>query len=114
MRVRKELPEGPWKPVRAHECYSGPYFNIEPEERAEYDARPFIGIEAADGTRLVCAHDCFEFKPGVAELFAAVPELLEALRSACDALHESGQEWAYCEEGNLCPGCAAISKGVKL
>lgn len=74
---RFPITKGPWKAVRSHEEFAGPYFDIDPEERAEYDARPFTGIESAAGQKVVTAHDLFEFKKADALAIAKVPELLE-------------------------------------
>ena len=56
----------PYKACKSHEDFNGPYFDIEEEDRAEYDAKPYTSIESASG--IVCtAHDLFTFKPGDAE-----------------------------------------------
>lgn len=75
---------GPWKACRSHEEYVGPYFDIDPDEKVGYDARPFTHIESADGTTVSAAHDLFEFKTPNALLMAASPELLAALRICVD------------------------------
>lgn len=84
----RPYPPTPWKACRAHEGYDGPYFEIDdPDERAEYDARPFVSIEAVDGTRVVSAHDCFKFKTRrLARLLACAPDLERALRETTEAL----------------------------
>lgn len=72
----------PWKPLRSHEDSSGPMFDIEPSERAEYDAKPFVKIEAADGSTVCTAHDLFEFAPGVAEQIVRAVNSHDALVQA--------------------------------
>ncbi len=54
-------------PLRAHEDTDGPYFDIEPDEQADYDARPFVRLATTEGETVATAHDLFEFKPGDAE-----------------------------------------------
>jgi hypothetical protein len=71
---------GPWKPCRAHENFDGTYWPIEPEDRAEYDARPYTSIEAAAGV-VANAHDLFTFKAADARLIAAAPDMLAALEA---------------------------------
>lgn len=97
--------QGPVKPYRSHEGIDGPYFDIDEDERAEYEAHPFTSILAADGSTVVTAHDCFTFQPGDAEHICAcwnaceginpeaVPEMLEALeaiRAEIEALVTDG------------------------
>jgi len=72
----------PYKACKAHEGFNGPYFDIEPEDQAEYDAKPYTSIESAEG--IVCnAHDLFTFKPGDAEFIVkacnSYEELVDAL-----------------------------------
>lgn len=77
---------GPWKACRNHECYEGAYFEIDPEDEAEYAAKPFTRIEAR--TRVVAAaHDLFEFDREDAAFIAsanpaAILELLDRLDAA--------------------------------
>lgn len=85
---RETYTPGPWKACRAHEGFDGPYYDIDPDERAEYDAKPFVSIEAKGGERVTNAHDLFTFKPANARLIAAAPELLEALKALRAAVIE--------------------------
>lgn len=77
---------GPWRPCRSHEEYDGPLFDIDPEEQAEYDDRPFVRVEAADGTVVASAHDLFTFSEANARLIAAAPDLLAAADEALSVL----------------------------
>lgn len=70
-----------WKACRSHEDFNGPLWDIPPEEKEEYDRRPFVRIEAADRT-ITAAHDLFEFRPEDVRKIEAVPEMLESLRDA--------------------------------
>lgn len=77
---------GPWKPARAHEDYNGPLWDLDEEDRASYEARPFTGIASPSGT-VFNAHDLFEFRnPADAHLIAAAPELLAALEETLSRL----------------------------
>jgi hypothetical protein len=69
---------GRWLPARSHEDHTGPLFDIDAEERAQYDARPFTQILSATGETAVTAHDLFKFRSSVdAAVIAKVPELLQ-------------------------------------
>lgn len=78
---------GEWKPCRAHEGYEGAYFHIDPEEQAEYDACPFVSIDAPTGT-VVKAHDLFELERANANFIALAHNLMPALLEAVKALEE--------------------------
>lgn len=82
---------GPWKACRAHEDFNGPYFDIDPEERAEYENRPYTSIDSKAG-RVVNAHDLFTFKPENAEAIALLPDLVSALQDAAYTLNTSEYE----------------------
>lgn len=73
---------GEWRPCREHEAFDGPMFDIDDDERQEYESRPFVRICAAPGN-VTTNHDLFVFKPGNAELIAlahnTIPLLLEAV-----------------------------------
>lgn len=72
---------GTLRPLRAHEDFDGPYFEIEPEEKAEYDARPYVRLATATAT-VATAHDLFEFKPGDAERLCLCWNTLEGFDNA--------------------------------
>lgn len=75
---RFPITPGPWVPVRRHEDEKGPMFDIDPDERAEYDARPYTGIVNAAGQTVCTAHDIFQFHNATdAKAMAKVPELLQ-------------------------------------
>ena len=83
----------PYKACKSHEDFDGPYFDIEEEERAEYDARPYTSIDSASG--LVCtAHDLFTFKPGDAEFIVKAcnnyQEMRNLLARAMEELYTAG------------------------
>lgn len=80
----------PWKPCRAHEDYQGPMFDIEPDEKASYEARPFVKIISVNGENVASAHDLFEFKKEDALLIAAAPEMLAMLKAANEAFFVIG------------------------
>lgn len=80
---------GPWKACRSHEDFNGPMWDIDDDERAEYEAKPFVSIEAESAT-VMCAHDLFEMRPANARLIAAAPDLLAALQAVADYLPVSG------------------------
>jgi hypothetical protein len=71
---------GPWKPCRSHVGFDGPYYEPDPDEVAEFNAKPFVRIEAATGS-VAAAHDLFEFEKADATLMAASPEMLAALKA---------------------------------
>jgi len=108
----------PYKACKSHEDFDGPYFDIEEEERAEYDARPYTSIDSASG--LVCtAHDLFTFKPGDAEFIVKACNshagLVRQLESAYTALlMNDGPERASMEYQALlifCRGAIASARG---
>lgn len=72
---------GEWKPCRDGEDFDGPYFEIEDEDRVEFEARPFTSIRSSSGT-VAAAHDLFTFRGADAEFIALahnlMPQLLEA------------------------------------
>ena len=75
----------PYKACKSHEDFNGPYFDIEEEDRAEYDAKPYTSIESASG--IVCnAHDLFTFKPGDAEFIVKACNSHDALVEALEGL----------------------------
>lgn len=77
---------GEWKPCKDHEDFDGEYFDIEPGERAAFDARPITGIEAASGG-VARAHDLFEFKTADAQFIALAHSLMPHLLGAVEALN---------------------------
>lgn len=82
MRTLENLPL-PWILCRDHEDVGVPRWQLDPEDVAEYESRPYVRIEAANGERVTNNHDLFEFEdPGVARLLAAAPVLLQALELA--------------------------------
>lgn len=81
---------GPWKACRGHENYEGPYWDIEPDEQAEYEAKPFTSIKAANGDTVANAHDLFEFEAANAHLIALAPEMAELLRDLHNAVTYDG------------------------
>ncbi|HQR20095.1 MAG TPA: hypothetical protein PKV98_04470 [Burkholderiaceae bacterium] len=83
---------GPWKACRSHEDYNGPMWELDEDERADYDARPFVRIEASDGSTVTTAHDLFEFKPANAALVQAAPKLYEALAAIVDGYNSGTHE----------------------
>lgn len=102
-RLAQAATPGPWKACRSHECYEGTYFEIDPEDEAEYAAKPFTHIQARAGA-VTEAHDLFEFDRKDAEFIAAanpeaITELLdrlEAWENVFDHLgtpDEVGNEW---------------------
>lgn len=80
MTEKQKHTTGPWKPCRSHEMFDGPMYDIEPDEAADYDAKPYVRIVAAGDEYVAAAHDLFEFNPANAHLIAAAPDLLAALR----------------------------------
>lgn len=75
-----KLPPGPWRALRSHETYDGEgyYCALDEEEKAYLESRPYVRIEAADGTTICTAHDLFEFRsPEIAHAVAALPEILQ-------------------------------------
>ena len=70
---------GTLKPLRSHEDFDGPYFEIEPDEKVEYEARPFVRLATTTGQTVATAHDLFEFKPGDAERLCLCWNTLEGL-----------------------------------
>lgn len=87
---------GEWKPCRDGEDFDGPYFEIEDEDRVEFEARPFTSIRSSSGT-VAAAHDLFTFKSADAEFIALahnlMPQLFEAvelLKVAAHALETPG------------------------
>ena len=70
--------KGPWRACRSGEDFSGPFYPLDDDEKAEFEAKPLTSIEAADGTTVFNAHDLFTFKNNAdAELIAAAPETYE-------------------------------------
>ena len=72
------LTPGHWAPRRSHEDASGPRFNIDEDERAEFEAKPFTHIVSLEtGNDVASAHDLFTFANVTdAKAIAKVPELL--------------------------------------
>jgi hypothetical protein len=81
MTARTHTP-GTLIPCRSHEDHTGPYWDIEEEERAHYDARPFVKLVTSDGVTVANAHDLFEFGPGDAERLALCWNALEPFDDA--------------------------------
>lgn len=77
---KEHVTKGPVKACRSHEEFQGSMWDIEPDEQAEYDAKPFVHIENAAHEKVVSAHDLFTFKTANAELIA----------EAFNVLHETG------------------------
>lgn len=71
----------PWRAARAHEGADGPYWDIEPEERAEYDAKPYTTIYGGNGMVVTNAHDLFTFRPGDAERIVACVNACEGIEN---------------------------------
>lgn len=88
---------GEWKPCRAHEDFDGAYFDIDPDERAAYEARPFIAIRSAAGT-VTTAHDLFTLKNQDANFIALAHNLMPALLEAVALLPDLVQ---YAEDATL-------------
>ena len=85
-RLTQEAKPGPWKACRSHECFEGPYFEIDLEDEADYATRPLTRIEARSGV-VAQAHDLFEFDKDDANFIAAanpsaISELLDRLEAA--------------------------------
>ena len=79
MKTQAKHTPTPYKACKSHEDFNGPYFDIEEEDRAEYDAKPYTSIESASG--IVCnAHDLFTFKPGDAEFIVEACNSYEAFK----------------------------------
>lgn len=100
---------GEWKPCRSHEDYGGPYFDIDSNERVEYDARPFTSIKTSTDS-VVTAHDLFAFRNQDAHFIALahnlMPQLLDAIILVSDLVE-------YAEgatlEGDELPPCVAAA-----
>lgn len=84
---------GPWKACRSHETYDGTYFDIDPEDAAEYASRPFVRIEAPGGRSVFNASDLFEFSEADAHLIAAAPDLLAVAKAAMIHVRELREAW---------------------
>lgn len=76
---------GPWQACRSHETFNGPMWDIDDDERAEWEAKPFVAIEAERRT-VMRAHDLFEMRSADARLIAACPKMLAALVNAESAM----------------------------
>ena len=92
----------PWKACKAHEDFDGPYFDIDPEDRAEYDAKPYTSIRAESGQVVTNAHDRFEFKPGdAAFIVKACNEYKESSCKGCKHEMQAGDMWP-CDNCTRC------------
>ncbi len=80
---------GTLAPYRSHEDQTGPYFDIDDEDAAEYAARPFTKLVTAEGVTVVNAHDLFTFNPGDAERICLVWNTLAHLDN--DAVERLGK-----------------------
>lgn len=84
---RYSITPGPWVPCRSHEDENGPMWNIDADDRAEYDAKPYVSIKSIPtGRPVASSHDLFEFNAADAKAIAKVPELLEVAMWAEAAL----------------------------
>lgn len=84
-RLAQEATPGLWKACRNHECYEGAYFEIDPEDEAEYAAKSFTHIEARTGV-VAAAHDLFEFdRANAAFIAAANPAVIDELLDRLEA-----------------------------
>ena len=97
---------GPWKACRSYECFDGPLWDIDPEDLADFECRPFVRIEAA-GSNIASAHDLFEFKTADAKLIAACnPAALAELLAELDGERNRSQMYA-----DLVRGVAVVLHG---
>ena len=75
----------PWIACKSHEDEKGlPYFDIEPEEKHEYDDAPYTSIYGSDGETVVNAHDLFTFRHNNAQHICKCVNLHEALVKALE------------------------------
>jgi len=78
----EESTPGEWKPCRIHEDFNGPMFDIDEDERSEYESRPFVRI-CAESDNVTTNHDLFEFRRADAQFIALahnlMPQLLKAV-----------------------------------
>lgn len=113
--VAGAITPGPWKACRSHEDYDGPMFDLDDDERAEYDARPFVRIIAPSGESVAAAHDLFEFRREDAVAIAALPDLIEALEAATayvelytgNGVRKQPPTWAILPNGDFDPEAIA-------
>jgi hypothetical protein len=93
--IRPEPPAytpAPWKATRSHEEFDGPMWPLDEDERADYNARPFLRIVNANDETVAAAHDLFEFKSANAYLIEAAPKLYEALARIVDGYNDGTHE----------------------
>ena len=77
----------PYKACKSHEDFNGPFFDLEEEDRAEYDAKPYTSIESASG--IVCnAHDLFTFRQGDAEFIVKACNSYDKMRELLSAAYQ--------------------------
>lgn len=81
-----------WKACRSHEDFSGPYFDIDPEDVDEYAAKPFTSIQSATESIVVC-HDLATIKPEHAAMIVRAPELHAAAQAMLDAFGGNVPDW---------------------
>lgn len=82
------------------------------EQRAEWEAAPYLRIEGADGRTVVACHDLGTITAENARLLAAAPELAEALAALfehCAMVHKHWGDGDNTREAN-----AAIERGRAL
>ena len=76
---------GEWKPCREHEGFDGPMFDLDADERSEYESRPFVRI-CAESDNVTTNHDLFEFRRTDANFIALAHNMMPQLLEAVEAL----------------------------
>lgn len=100
---------GPWVAQRDWESVYSP----DPEELEEYMKRPITVIKSlAVDKNVASCHDLFEFNPADAQLIAAAPDLLEALRGLLNAPDPDEVEDATPRFRAVMNAHAAIAKAI--
>ena len=79
----------PWVARRGYEDYYEP----DPEEREEYESRPFTQIKGPKDSTVVTAHDLFAFRPGDAALIVHRVNTYDALVAALHKLCGDVEVW---------------------